>query len=231
MSQVSPISSDATPSSNFQSIFHAALDEYESKTGKNLLEHPLAAQLQSCNSPAEIIDLLQGLVQQFNWRRKRDERITNWLNPVVTVLYAFSTTLCEGIGLVNLSELFPSNLRSYHHFSVISPRQTNLYWYWGSSSGEDTFPSPGPGGTCNVDICQAAKEGDASQDNLKLIGLFIRIEYFFRRLEFYTEVVPTAQMMNIIAEIMLQVLSTLAVATEEINQGRTSGLIPENRSS
>jgi hypothetical protein len=66
---------------------------------------------------------------------------------------------------------------------------------------------------------------------LKLIGLFIRIEYFFRRLEFYTEVVPTAQMMNIIAEIMLQVLSTLAVATEEINQGRTSGLIPENRSS
>jgi hypothetical protein len=95
------INSDSTPSSNFQSIFDAALEEYESRTGKNLLEHPLAAQLQSCNSPAEIINLLQGLVQQFDWRRKRDERITNWLNPVVNVLYAFSTTLYAGISLVN----------------------------------------------------------------------------------------------------------------------------------
>jgi len=95
------LSINSNPSSNFQSIFDAALDEYESRTRQNLLEHPLAAQLQSCNSPAEIINLLQGLVQQFNWRRKRDERITNWLNPVVTVLYAFSTTLYAGIGLVN----------------------------------------------------------------------------------------------------------------------------------
>jgi len=34
-------------------------------------------------------------------------------------------------------------------------------------------------------------------------------------------------MMGIIAKIMLQVLSTLAVATEEINQGRASELISE----
>jgi hypothetical protein len=34
-------------------------------------------------------------------------------------------------------------------------------------------------------------------------------------------------MMDIIAKIMLQVLSTLAVATEEINQGRASELVPE----
>ena len=77
---------------------------------------------------------------------------------------------------------------------------------------------------CDVGICQLAKDIDASQD--MLVVIFVRIEYFFKRLEFYTEVASTAQMTDVIVKIMLQVRSTLAIATEEINQGRLSELIP-----
>jgi hypothetical protein len=67
---------------------------------------------------------------------------------------------------------------------------------------------------------QAAKDVRASQDTL--IDIFERIENFFRRLESYTAVPPTPEMMDIIAKIMVEVLSILAIATKEIKQGRTS---------
>ena len=48
------------------------------------------------------------------------------------------------------------------------------------------------------------------------------IEMFFRRLEIYTEVPPTTEMMDIIVQIMVEVLSILGIATKEIKQGRMS---------
>ncbi|KAI0297634.1 hypothetical protein BC826DRAFT_951451 [Russula brevipes] len=98
MSQISLTAS--TSPSNFQSVFCAALERYEKKTRKKLLTHPLAAQLQSCDSPTEILTLLQGLVHQFDHRRRDNERLTNWLSPTVNVLYVFSAILGEGVGLV-----------------------------------------------------------------------------------------------------------------------------------
>ena len=101
MSQISPNASSS--SSNFQSVFNAALDAYEKKTNTKLLTHPLAAQLQSCDSPTAILSVLQDLIQQFDRRRRSDERLTNWLNPTVNVLYAFSSTIGQGVGLVSLN--------------------------------------------------------------------------------------------------------------------------------
>ena len=57
-----------------------------------------------------------------------------------------------------------------------------------------------------------------------LIDIFERIESFFRRMETYTEVRPSAAMTDIIVKIMVEVLNILAVATKEIKQGRTSEL-------
>jgi len=101
MSRVLYTPSTSTSTPNFQSVLNAALEKYENKTKNRLLTHPLATQLQSCNSPAEILSLLEGLVQQFDQRRTNDDRLRNWLNPTVNVLYAFSATLGGGIGLVN----------------------------------------------------------------------------------------------------------------------------------
>ena len=45
---------------------------------------------------------------------------------------------------------------------------------------------------------------------------------FFRRLEVYTEVLPTTEMMDIVIQIIVEVLSILGIVTKEIKQGRLS---------
>jgi hypothetical protein len=67
---------------------------------------------------------------------------------------------------------------------------------------------------------QAAKDVRASQDTL--FDIFERMEHFFHRLEVYTEVAPTTEMMDIIMKIMVEMLTILAIATKEIKQGRMS---------
>ena len=69
---------------------------------------------------------------------------------------------------------------------------------------------------------QAAKAVSEAQD--ALIDIFERIENFFKRLETYTEVRPSAAMTDIIVKIMVEVLNILGIATKEIKQGRTSEL-------
>jgi hypothetical protein len=92
----------ASSSSNFQSVFNAALEAYEKTTRNKLFSHPLAAQLQSCDSPAAILSVLKDLVQQSDQSSSGDPRLRNWLDPTVNVLYTFSATLGAGVGLVTL---------------------------------------------------------------------------------------------------------------------------------
>ena len=66
----------------------------------------------------------------------------------------------------------------------------------------------------NVYISQAARDARASQDTL--IDIFERIEMFFRRLDIYTEVPPTSEMMDIVVRIMAEVLSIVGIAMKEI---------------
>ncbi|KAH9055235.1 hypothetical protein EDB87DRAFT_1824745 [Lactarius vividus] len=89
-----------TSSSNFRTIFVAALKAYEKKTKTDLLTHPLATQLQSCNSSSDILVVLHDKVNELDESRSHNERLSNWLNPTLNVLYAFSTILGEGAGLV-----------------------------------------------------------------------------------------------------------------------------------
>ena len=91
----------ATPSSNFQLIFNNALKAYEKHTKNDLLAHPLAAELQKCNSSSAILAVLHQQVQGLDRSPSSEDRWTNWLNPTVNVLYMLSETLGEGISLVN----------------------------------------------------------------------------------------------------------------------------------
>ncbi|KAF8489191.1 hypothetical protein F5888DRAFT_1638733 [Russula emetica] len=187
MFQAHPVasSSSSSSSSNFQSVFNTALEAYEKKTKCKLLSHPLAAKLQSCDSPIAILSVLQDLIQQFDYRRSSDERLTNWLNPTVNVLYAFSDFIGQGVGLV----LSPANVV----FSGIGI------------------------------LLSAAKDIDSSED--VFVDIFVRIESFFKRLESYTEVPPTAAMTDVIVKIMIEILSILAIATKEIKQGRSKKFV------
>src|SRR6266566_3880692 len=89
-----------TSSTNFQLIFNNALKTYEKRTKNDLLAHPLAAELQNCNSPSAILDVLHQQVQGLDQLQSSDDRWTKWLGPTVNVLHTLSETLGEGVSLV-----------------------------------------------------------------------------------------------------------------------------------
>ncbi|KAH9169628.1 hypothetical protein EDB89DRAFT_1908398 [Lactarius sanguifluus] len=196
-----PSSSSKTPettsSSNFEVIFEKALKAYNKNTKQDLAAHPLAAQLQTCDSPAAILTILQEQVDQFKQSRSADERLHKWLNPTINVLYAFSQTLGEGIGSVNINS-------SAGDLALIPIRQV-------FSPAKVIFAGAGV-------LLLAAKEVEASQD--VIVDIFERIENFFRRLEVYTEVPPTPAMADMMVKIMVEVLDILGTATKEMKQSR-----------
>ena len=89
-------------SPNFPLIFNNALKAYEKRTKNDLVAHPLAAQLQICDSSAAILSMLQQQVQELNKSKTTDERWSNWLEPTVNILNSLSAILGECIGLVCL---------------------------------------------------------------------------------------------------------------------------------
>ncbi len=58
-----------------------------------------------------------------------------------------------------------------------------------------------------------------------MTDIFNRIEHFFCRLEIYTDLIPTTAMMGMIVEIMVEVLTILAISTKEAKRGLLSELI------
>ena len=64
-----------TLSSDFNSVLDAALSEYKKKTGKKLLDHPLATEVQRCDSLDAILAIFQGQAEAFQQFRAGDQRL------------------------------------------------------------------------------------------------------------------------------------------------------------
>jgi hypothetical protein len=123
----------STPSaSNFRPIFDAALIKYKRKTKNDLLAHQLTVQLEDCDSPGAILDLLnkQYNIQQFIQSRSDIGSSKQWLNTTVTVLCALSGTLGQGVAMVNLQirpvKDLPSNIRT----RGILTSKSDFCWNW-----------------------------------------------------------------------------------------------------
>src|ERR1700744_2851425 len=101
MSTAATATTSASSESPFQIIFQAELKSYQKQTKKDLLTHPLASQLQSCDSTAAILAILRDQVREFEKNSAGDERLTKWLGPTVNVLNAFSATVSGGVSLVS----------------------------------------------------------------------------------------------------------------------------------
>ena len=100
---MSQVPSAPTSSTNFETIFAAALTTYKKHTKKDIAAHPLATELQSCDSSSAIVAILRTQIQNFDQSQGADnsEKWTRWLDPTVNVLLAFSATLGNGVGVVN----------------------------------------------------------------------------------------------------------------------------------
>jgi len=85
-----------------ESLFQSALKEYEKQTGINIVEHPLAAQLEHCDNVKSITEVLQVQAGDFLEFRKSSKSVRNLLKPTVEVLHKLTGTasLVESVGLV-----------------------------------------------------------------------------------------------------------------------------------
>jgi hypothetical protein len=103
---------------NFEAIFDGALKSYKRKTGKDLISDPMLRTLEACQSPNETLSELHQQIPGLDQSEDSDNRLTNWVNPVVNVLYTFSPTIGGAVGLVSFGRfrIFIEDLQSNVYF-------------------------------------------------------------------------------------------------------------------
>ena len=101
MSSTSNISRSSS-SSTFQDLFNAALQNYKDKTGNTLTDHPIAKQLETCESVSSITTILQEQAQSFREFRENDGKLMKALNSSVAILctHSINSALKDAIGMV-----------------------------------------------------------------------------------------------------------------------------------
>jgi len=100
----------ASTSSNFEAIINGALTKYASQTGHDLRNHPLASEIDRCDSAESILVIFQEQAKAFHEFRNDDPKLIKCLQPVVSGLYILSASpaLSTGVSLVSPSNSFCS---------------------------------------------------------------------------------------------------------------------------
>jgi hypothetical protein len=70
---------------------------------------------------------------------------------------------------------------------------------------------------------QTAKDMNANYD--ALVDLLDSIEHFLGRLNIYTQIPHNPALDEIVVKIIVELLSTLALVTKDLKQGRSSGSV------
>ncbi len=107
------MSDPSSSTSTLQSLFEAALQSYEEQTRVRLIDHPLAQQLENCNSVESIISILQEQARAFTGVRREEGKVMKPLKRIVHVLHATSATLDGAMSLVR--QIAPVVFQSYCH--------------------------------------------------------------------------------------------------------------------
>ena len=103
-------------------------------------------------------------------------------------------------------------------FLAFLTREDNLHWDWCSSRGQSIpifLESP-----FIQYSTKAVSDVIASYE--ALVKLFERIQFFLQRLHHYTSVPLTPEMTELLAKIMAQILSILALSTKATKEKRIS---------
>ena len=209
---------DQSTSSRLRSLFKSALEDYETKTKITLDQHPLAKQLENCNSVESITAVLQDQARAFGEFKGRD-RIMKSIRRTVSFLYNLSATAALGddLGLVR-----QKTLTTFHVSDILVQAlrpakaiQTGL----GVLLTVCTSIVP-RAYRYDIRVNQAANGMIASYN--AIVDLLESIEHFLKRLDIYTKIPPTPAMDEILIKIMVELVSTLALATAELKQGRPS---------
>ena len=208
-------------SPNFRPILDAALDSYAKQTGIDLTKHPSASNLQNCRSPDDVLQILSERESAFKDYRDQHRNLIDRVRPVVQAVHALSAVLGEITDFVCSDVAFIS---SSHIFTP--PRQVPFHPTKAIFVGVDVLLSVRirvffARSIYDTALRQAAIGVSASYD--ALADLFECVSNFTRRFQIYTEKISSSPAMSdIVVKIMVEILSVLALATKQINQGRFS---------
>jgi len=103
-------SNTSSLSSTFKTLFEIALAKYTKRTGQDLRNHLLAANIDRCKSPDDILAIFQAQSQAFDEFRNGDPKLIKWLRPVVNRLHTISTNTVASAGVSIVS----SNQSVFH---------------------------------------------------------------------------------------------------------------------
>jgi hypothetical protein len=210
---------DGSGPARFQLLFESALQDYGVKTGVPLSQHPLAMDLQSCQSVDDITTLLQRRAEAFTDFQQRD-RTMRAIKTTVSILTPLSDvgTLADVIGVVCSGSdhglFYMSDIFLRHHFHLWQQYKQALLYYW------MYVPFPRPFlNIVDVQIHQTANDVISSCN--VLADLLESIQNFVDRLKVYTQVSPTPSIDKIVVSLMVELISTLALVTRKLNQQRS----------
>ena len=92
----------AHPSQQLTSLFETALNEFENRTGTNLLQHQVFNKLVACRSIESVLDILQEQSKLLRTSQGKDTTLMKWIKRAVRVLHSLSTSdmVVTGVSLV-----------------------------------------------------------------------------------------------------------------------------------
>ena len=207
-------------SDRFQALFEPALQAYEKMTGVSLAQHPLAIKLQSCHSVEAITGLLQDQAQAFKDLQGGD-KIMKSLKTTVSILSKLSSvaSLADAFGLVCQKRLMTRH-PSLNVYSQTFPPARIIQACLAillDVCPVIEFICRSPGDVC---VYQSAKGIISNCD--ALVDLLESIEHFLNRLNIYTRIPTSPAIDEIVVKILVELISTLALVTEELKQRRSS---------
>ena len=204
-------------SARLQALFESALQEYEKKTGVYFAQHPLAIKLQSCHTVEAITGLLHDQAQAFRDLQGSD-KIMKSLITTVSILSKLSSTASLAFGLVRQKGFmaFLPSLNLIYSRSHLPKRYrlvslSYLTYVPFSSSYVDGLVTY---------VIQSAKGIISNCD--ALVDLLESIEHFLNRLNIYSRISPAPAIDEIVVKVLVELISTLALVTEELKQRKSS---------
>ena len=207
--------------SHCRALFDTALQAYEEKTSITLVQHPLTLQLQNCHSGESIASFLQDQIPSSSDSGGND-RIMASIRSTISILSNLSaaSALAWANDMVcEIKALMACSTPLTAFFADALTRKCNT-----CRSRHPTCckcPSLVPKCVlCDIRVYQAAKRVDSSNDIL--VELLESIENFLKRLAIYTQIPPTAASDEMVVKIMMELLSTIALATKGFEKERSS---------
>jgi hypothetical protein len=216
-------------SSHFQQLFDVALQHYENTTDIVLIKHPLAEQLQKCHSVESTTSLLHEKARELGDFRGSDRILTS-IRSTVSILSTISAnaTLGEAMHWHLVGPKIPEQV--FHLMRILQSFTPARAVYTGLAILLVV---------CVMCICyvcihltsrfnQATKGMNTNYN--ALLEMLEAVERLLKPLNIYIELeIPyTPTIDEMVARIMTELLFTLALATKELKQGRSSESVLAN---